>query len=230
MKDVLNGPIKLDNIKEVPSPEGEESLALPDSSSPKKKAEMVLQQYQANEYLMDAQYVSYILIDSKNHQNSHLPHQLWKLNPFEAGIEPERTEEDPTTVPYLAIAMYYDGKKVHRIKKLPTYKKGQKEPDNFASIALYNAHQNFPNVASEFAELLRATDGIDLAPEGEDRIIKYVQKFGVKGTKMPDKKLISRTNIDTGSSVGVTSRAFKQKSETVRLIWINIFDGEGQGY
>ena len=83
MKDVLNGPIKPDNSKEVPSPEGEESLALPDSSSPKKKAEMVLQQYQANEDSMDAHYVSYILIDSKNHQNSHLPHQLWKLNPFE---------------------------------------------------------------------------------------------------------------------------------------------------
>ena len=109
--------------------------------------------------------------------------------------------------------MYYDGKKVYRIKKLPTYKKGQKEPDNFASIALYNAHQNFPNVASEFAELLRATDGIDLAPEGEDRIIKYVQKFGVKGTKMPDKRLISRTNIDTGFSVGVTSEPSRKRAK-----------------
>ena len=207
MNDVTAGPIRLSS----------ENSASPDRSSPKRVSSesiaspkrMMPQEHKADEYLMDERFVSYILIDSKNYQSGCLLKDLRRLNPFAAGLEPESPEEAEHTVPYLAIAMYYDGKETSCIEELPTYKEGQQEPNNFASITLCNAHQNFPDVAKEFTELLRSTDGIDLASEGEDRLIKCLQKYGVKGTMLPQKS----TEVDIHTVVGVNPEPSRKRAK-----------------
>ena len=177
MKDVAEGPIELDNIRAASRAKSHAPASSPVRSTPQKIED---------EHLMDEQYVSYILIDSKNCQSSRLPSVLENLNPLAAGIERQSSKRSKvSTVPYLAIAMYYDDKKVHRIKEMPTYKEGQTEPDNFASVALYNAHMNFPKVSEELAEFLRQTDVLDMTLEGEDRLVGCMQQFGIRGTKTP---------------------------------------------
>ena len=211
MDDVAGGPIELDNIRAASRTR---SHAPASSSSPVRG--MHRQQEREDEYLMDEQYVSYILIDSKNYQSSRLPSVLENLNPLAAGIERQSSKRSKvSTVPYLAIAMYYDDKKVHRIKEMPTYKEGQTEPDNFASVALYNPHMNlkFPKVISnELAEFLRPTDVIDLASEGEERLTGCMQLFGIRGTDF-DKWPVTLADIkaDCSGSVSVNRKTLGKR-------------------
>ena len=211
MNDVTEGPISLDNFKGTSSAENEsesESLELPDRPSPKK---VLSQQCQADEYLMDSRHVSYILIDSKNYQSGHLPNELMNLNPFAAGFEPNSTTvADPYCshiwlLPCITIERRSITSRSCALIKRDTTNRIILHP--LPCTMLIWTFRTLPANSPNFYDRLME---IHLALEGEDRLIKCLQKFGVKGTKMPQEAM-SFADIGAGSSVSVTSEPSRKR-------------------